>query len=179
MKSILSTKSKFYITHPEVIDETLYQYKLATEISRSLYQYFAADTEIIAHQELEQVPYGNTIFINKLPKDLPSTFPITMDKEGNISLRWQQDLVRTYSKDSGLGAIFLVPLANQALGIVILGANEEGLRRAMRLLPLRTAVGQPDFVILGRESGWKGIAGVHALGFFDHDWQITTSSYIS
>lgn len=179
IRSVLNTASKFYITYPEASDGTLPYIQLASDVSRNLYQYFAIDTKMVPHEEFNQVSHGNTIFINELPRSLPLTFPVSKDKEGGISLRLKHNLVRTYKQESGLGAIFLVPLADQALGLVILGADEEGLRRAMRLLPLRTGVGQPDFVISGRKSGWKGLAGVHALGFFDHDWQVTASSYVS
>jgi len=143
-----------------------------------LYQYFAADTEIVVHKNLGQAPHGNTIFINELPKELSPTFPILMDRDGNINLRMEHNLVRTFKHESGLGAIFLVPLLDHSLGLVMLGVDEEGLRSVMKLLPLRTGVGQPDFVILGRKSAWKGLAGAYALGFFDHNWQVTSSSYI-
>lgn len=178
MRSILNTTSRFYISCPERNDNTIPYSQLAISISRNLYQYFAADTEIIVQKTLEHLPHGNTIFINELPKGIPRRFPIFLDNDGHINLRSKHEVVRTFGNEPGLGAIFLVPLPYNALGIVVLGVDEEGLKRAIRLLPLRTGVGQPDFVILGRESGWKGLAGAYALGFFDHDWQITSSSYI-
>lgn len=178
MKSILNTTSKFYISYPEGNDNTIPYSQLAIDVSRNLYQYFAADTELVVQKNFKQAFHGNTIFINELPIDLPLTFPISMDNEGNINLHLKHDSVRTYRYEPGLGAIFLVPLPDHTLGLVMLGVDEEGLRRVLRLLPLRTGVGQPDFVILGRKSAWKGLAGGYALGFFDHNWQITLSSYI-
>ena len=55
---------------------------------------------------------------------------------------------KKYRVEDGLGAIFLCPLKGGRLGLVVWGADEVGLRTASRLVPLRTGVGQPDFIVV-------------------------------
>ena len=62
--------------------------------------------------------------------------------------------------------------------LVLWGADEGGLLAAARLLPLRTGVGQPDFVVVARASSWAGVGGAKALGMFDSTWQVSRASYV-
>lgn len=84
---------------------------------------------------------------------------------------------KSFPKGPGVGAIFLQPLGIERLAIMLVGADEDGLRKVARLMPLRTGVGQPNFVILGEEAGWKGVEGVLAMGMFDSKWQISNAFF--
>ena len=81
--------------------------------------------------------------------------------------------------EEGLGAIFLRPLPDERLNIVIWGVDDAGLRSAARLMPMLTGVGQPDFMIVSQACAWKGAAGIVALGFLDYRWNVSKSSYLS
>ena len=81
--------------------------------------------------------------------------------------------------ETGLGAVFLRPLGNERLELVVWGADGSGLRQAARLVPTLTGVGQADFIILSKRAAWQGHAGAIAMGFFDFEWQISEGSYIS
>lgn len=77
-----------------------------------------------------------------------------------------------------MGLIYLHPLPDERLALIIWGTDEEGLRTAARLLPLRTGVGQPNFVMGGKEMRWSGVAGVKATGMFDSWWRVSHTSYL-
>lgn len=62
-----------------------------------------------------------------------------------------------------MGLIYLHPLPGERLALIVWGTDEIGLHTAARLLPLRTGVGQPNFVG-GREMRWSGVDGVKAIG---------------
>ena len=168
----LSTKGPFNIYFPQESGTSPYYAEVASDISRNLFQYFAADSEISSNLFSPNTTVGNSIFIG-FPEDLGVSlsdigreFPISKSKAA-VFLRDASGYRRRYLIEPGMGLICLYPLPKGGLGIVIWGADEVGLRSAARLFPLRTGVGQPDFVLLGREAGWSGVGGVRAMGMFD------------
>jgi len=94
-----------------------------------------------------------------------------------------------------VGVIFTFPLRKGlsvgdaragALGLVIVGADEDGLRDVLSLgqptIPPMVrppyANMQPDFVVTGPELTWKGIGGVLASGYWGNSWEfLPESSY--
>ena len=159
------------------------QLQLALDISRNLFQYFGADSQIIDQNDEDTINrfHGNFIFLGyPSPAMLSKTFSLPIKLSGDGLLVKMGKLERIYAAQEGLGTIFLVPLSNGRLGIVIYGSDEEGYRLASRLFPLRTGVGQPDFIIVNKDSALKGAAGALALGCMDIDWGISEeSSYFS
>lgn len=81
------------------------------------------------------------------------------------------------SNHSDVGVVFLRPSQSEALEQLVWGSTLEDLAWAARLTPFQTGIGQPDFVILDRESRWKGVEGT-SLGFFDAGWEISRSSVL-
>lgn len=63
--------------------------------------------------------------------------------------------------------------------MVVWGFDKRGLRTAARLVPMLSGVGQPDFIVVGNESTWKGHAGIVAMGFLDYAWNVSQASYLS
>ncbi|PGH00606.1 hypothetical protein GX51_05705 [Blastomyces parvus] len=148
---------------------------------------------IIEHEEEEEEELhgpGNLITIaigNDLPPPSPpsllTTFPIHIAND-HLTIRTTTTTsnphTKSYPFEPGLGAIFLRPrpLPHQRLELVVWGADLGGLRQASRLVPLLTGVGQPDFVVLGAQCRWRGVAGAYAVGFFDFGWQVSAGSYV-
>ncbi|KAF3902043.1 hypothetical protein AA313_de0207966 [Arthrobotrys entomopaga] len=153
----------------------------ALEISRNLYQYYSADTRIGTIDDLKQIKDGNIVVLGRfdnsfLPEELKSTFPVSQTESGDIDIQLQNGETITYKNRPGLGMVFLFPTGNDRVGILIWGSNDDAVRRASRLLPIRTGTSQPDFIILGPESGWSGAAGALALAMFDSHWQFRVES---
>ncbi|KAK6534290.1 hypothetical protein TWF281_005618 [Arthrobotrys megalospora] len=156
--------------------------KKSTEISRNLFQYYSADTEIGLAQDLPQRWDGNVVVLGKfhlsyIPTELRHTFPISQSEDGGITFKLSNGETVRYTNRPAMGMIFVFPIEGDGrVGILIWGSDAVGLRRVTRLFPIRTGVSQPDFIVLGGESGWKGAAGALALGMFDSKWQIQPSA---
>ena len=168
--------------------------KVALQISRNLFQYFAADCQIVTDCAGTDRATGSVITV-AIGKDLPpsrlGTFPIRV--EGNhLRLQVAPQSARSDCCNSGaeghlsryafeptLGAVFLRPLEAERLELVVWGVDLNGLQQAARLVPTLTGAGQPDFVVLSTHCRLKGHGGVYAAGFFDWSWQISSRSYIT
>jgi poly(3-hydroxybutyrate) depolymerase len=176
MTAILRTKGAFIIRHSNSTGAS----HIALQISRSLHQYFKADTQILSSGS-HTTPSGSsgnviTLGIGSSLQPSQSSFPVKVDGFGVI-IRDYRGREHRYGKAAS-GAAFLRPLQDERLELVIWGSDEAGLQQAARIVPLLTGVGQPDFVVLGESAKWKGIEGALAMGFFDSNWEVTPSSVI-
>lgn len=176
MTAILRTHGPFIIEHPRTNNTS----HLALQISRNLYQYFHADAVILSNTTSIAVANasGNVIHLavgGGLTSADPG-FPIQVSTSG-ASLRDSRGREQLY--EDARGAAWLQPLNGERLKLVLWGVDDGGLAQAARLVPMLTGVGQPDFIILGEETKWKGIEGALALGFFDSQWRVTASSFVS
>ena len=154
--------------------------EVALQIANNLFQYFGADSEILVNSEKPDPGIGNIITLvlgNDTMLSSPS-FAIKIKPGKGLSITDAYGQEKLYRFEAGLGAIYLRPLPDERLELVVWGLDKPGLVLAARLVPMLTGVGQPDFVVVGKESAWKGAAGARAMGFFDHDWNISRASYL-
>ena len=156
--------------------------KICLQISRNFMQYFGADTEI-RKQELIPRAVGNDVLVSVGPHGLGSDqidFPIQIDGDGVSVTRADGSKMRySASERAGIGLVHLQPLDHGRLRLVVWGSDHPSLDLAARLIPTLPGAGQPDFVVLSEECRWKGVEGALALGFFDDDWQIAPTSYLT
>lgn len=156
--------------------------EIALQVSRNLFQYFLADTEIICGTDDGSSARGNVISLalgDEFPPCIRPAFPIDLIAKQGLVLRKCEGTSSVFKLQEGLGAIFLRPLPNERLELVIWGFDRLGLRLAARLLPMLTGVGQPDFSVVSERCAWEGAGGVLAMGFFDSLWNISNSSFVS
>ena len=181
--SILRTKGAFQIVnhhseHAEAVE------RIALQISHNLCQYFSADTEITTNMsEAVNSRTGNVVSVY-LGVEVPP-LPIPMGAGGH-GIKVCQDRIETEdargskriyrSRGNGLAAIYLRPLPDERLELVIWGANEASLQIAARLVPMMTGIGVPDFVIADSTMLWKGVEGTLAMGFLDENWQASSNA---
>ncbi|KAK3074301.1 hypothetical protein LTR53_003349 [Teratosphaeriaceae sp. CCFEE 6253] len=175
--AILRTKSAFAITHHSVAAK-----HVALQISRNFCQYFAADTRITGDYEKAKAVKGANLISLAIGADLPeapngfqSAFEIL---DNRIQIR-DHDVLHAYPTTNHLAAIWLQPLPDERLELVVWGADAEGLDIAARLVPLMTGTGQPDFVVADPTMLWKGLEGSLAMGYFDAWWNVSRNSYFS
>lgn len=165
----------------QIISHSSKSRRVAVQISRNLCQYFAADTEIFDNGARSTKEYSNVIHV-VVSKNPPSShlehYAIQADTADGISIRTGRGRLRKFPSSESLGAIFLRPLPNEAVELVVWGVDEEGLGVAARLVPMLTGVGQPDFVVTNKRMLSEGADGVLAMGFFDHVWNVTENSYV-
>ena len=157
-------------------------FDMALQVSRNLFQYFAADSEIIHSGADMDRQKGNVISL-ALGLDLlnpPSQVDsIGITEDRRLVLRKDNGQTKAYELQDGLGAIYLRPSAGGRLELVIWGYDDWGLRLASRLVPMLTGVGQPEFIVVSNACAWKGAAGVLAMGSFDNSWNVSQASFIS
>ncbi|KAL8640353.1 MAG: hypothetical protein Q9228_002721 [Teloschistes exilis] len=169
--ALLNTGGTFIIRTPV---ESL---SLATQVSRNLFQYFGADTEIVALADPPKSHEGIEIqlFLGNAYWSSPTAHapPIYVDRHIGLVIQHANGHCTSYGFSQGLGAIFLWPSPVDNLNLMVWGSDLPGLRSAVRLVPMLASVGQPDFVIVSRECAWKGIGGVRALGHFNSFWNIS------
>jgi hypothetical protein len=194
MDAILRTNGTFTINICSVKTE-----EIALQISRNLLQYFAADSYIARHcGSFDADHHGNAVTVslgNELPGSVYTSYPIRVS-DGRMTLYRCLSVPKglhgpidsassrscghyTINHEPAMGAMFLRPLPNEGLELVVWGTDMEGLEQAARLVPTLTGAGQPEFVVLGDNCRWKGHAGLYAAGHFDKFWQISAGSYIA
>ncbi len=105
--------------------------------------------------------------------------PLGLDNGGGLYIRRRGGTKTVFPFEAGMGAIFLRPLLDERLELVVWGFDKQGVRQASRLLPMLTGVGQPDFVIVSKRCAWKGAAGVLAMGSLDSFWEVSEASFFS
>ena len=179
MDAILRTDGPF-----SIVSASLDSNDLAVQISRNFFQYFSADSRLIFPftKGSDAVHSGNVIslFLGSELGLSTEGFPIQLHDKRLQVTRAVNEQVGVYPFEPGLGAIFLRPLPNERLELVIWGVDLAGLHHAARLVPTITGTGQPDFVVTCfhcRTGGRRG--GILAAGFFDYSWEISMGSYIS
>ena len=157
-------------------------FDIALQVSRNLFQYFAADSEIIHSNTDVDEEKGNVISLAlglDFLESSPEVQPIGATKDRGLVLRKGNGQTRAYELQDGLGAIYLRPLVGGRLELVIWGYDNWGLRLASRLVPMLTGVGQPEYIVVSNACAWKGAAGVLAMGSFDNSWNLSEASFIS
>nr|POE84627.1 putative secreted protein [Quercus suber] len=156
---------------------------VSLQISRNLYQYYAADSDITADYERAINQWGNNIISVAIGSDPPAGiepyFHAIKIYSDHVEITDLDNVQRYYSSANGLAAIFLRPVQGRRLELVVWGVNEESLEIAARLVPLMSGSGQPDFVIADKSMLWKGVEGTLAMGFLDSYWNVTRNSYLT
>ncbi|EXJ93516.1 hypothetical protein A1O1_01908 [Capronia coronata CBS 617.96] len=155
---------------------------LAIQTSRNFLQYFGADSNISHRSRYEDAlkREGNVITLGtgaSIPPPYLPSFPIQIGAEW-LSLKTKDSNTVSIPLTPGMGGIWLRPLPEQRLELVVWGYDEVGLRQAARLIPTLTGAGQPDFVVLNNETRWKGHSAAPAMGFFDYEWRISPASFL-
>ncbi|KAF2165209.1 hypothetical protein M409DRAFT_24592 [Zasmidium cellare ATCC 36951] len=182
LDSILHTNGPFHI-----IPHTPQASPLALQISRNLHQYFSADTSLTTtYATALHNTTGNIISLatgaSLPPCPIYKDFPIQIRAGGDaVFIRGPNNIPTLIPNIAGLGlaAVFLRPLPDERLELVVWGADLESLALAARFVPTMTGTGVPDFVVLNREVLWKGLEGVLAMGFFDSQWDVSGKAFIA
>ena len=197
MEAILQSQGSFQIR-----DLSGKSPKVALQISRNLHQYFGADSIITTQTENETAELGNVIDLYLVPTsskerqefpagNIPRSNELrngfldishTADKQKLILLIKAKGRRQNYeipTEGWGLGGVFLSPLENERLSLVVWGTSTQALQFAARFVPMLTGVGQPDFILCSEKCTWKGAEGTLAMGFYDHVWEITATSFVA
>ncbi|KAJ9604566.1 hypothetical protein H2200_010679 [Cladophialophora chaetospira] len=177
LEAILRSSGPF-----EVVYDSNNTLPMAVQTSRNFLQYFGADTNIVPISQYEDaLERGGNVITICLGASVPGArlprHPIHLART-QIMITARDGKTVGLPLKQGMGAVWLRPLPNERLELVVWGHDEIGLRQATRLIPTLTGAGVPDFVILSNDARWKGHGGAVAMGFFDHNWKISAASYL-
>ncbi|KAG8790630.1 hypothetical protein FRC17_008875 [Serendipita sp. 399] len=162
MNRILATTSPLTIIIPRSDIHVSY----ALQIAHNLLSYLRIDSNIVFDDEAlqlhdqdcsNQVILGgvNNIFGRAVLAKRPSEVQFT--EEG-----WQ---LRSYLfNEPGL-------VCSSSLAMFVSGTDAEGFERALRLLPLRTGVGVPEWIITSNFADTTGAGGILGAGYWGSDWK--------
>jgi pimeloyl-ACP methyl ester carboxylesterase len=185
--SILRTRGAIQIVTRTHNEEAKAVEHTALQISKNLCQYFSADTEITANASQAIDDRMGSVISISLGADVSQQsihskgahHAITIHPD-RISVRDAQGAVHDYrDRGRGLAAIYLRPLPDERLELMLWGVDEASLRIVSRLVPTLTGAGVPDFVIADSSMLWKGIEGTLAMGFFDEHWNVSMNAFFS
>ncbi|KMQ47383.1 Alpha/Beta hydrolase fold [Trichophyton rubrum] len=180
VNAFLRTEAPFTVT--AAAQETR---DLALQTCRNLFQYLSADCIIsyavpTADSTTAASRAGNNvnILLGAQPNGYTAgNFAISISAR-SLDIKTSQGTT-SYPFEPGLGAIFIRPLVNERLELVIWGSDIAGLQQVARLVPVLTGVGQPDFVVVNKGTPLKGQGSLYAAGFFDSEWKVSAASYVS
>nr|POE53316.1 putative secreted protein [Quercus suber] len=168
---------------PSIVVHSKAARDVALQISRNLYQYYAADSVITEDYEAAINQWGNNLISVAIGADLPAgieayfhAIKVSSDHINIVDLDHRQHY---YESTHGLAAIFLRPAQGRRLELIVWGVDKENLEVAARMVPLMTGSGQPDFVIADKSILLKGLGGTLALGFLDSYWNVSRNSYFT
>jgi len=83
-------------------------------------------------------------------------------------------------KGDDLGAVFVLPRADDAVGLVgaFADTGRRGSRLGYALSPFVSGVGYPDYAVFSSAILRSGDGGVLAAGWFDRDWKYDAKQYV-
>ncbi|KAK0248653.1 hypothetical protein LTS09_016212 [Friedmanniomyces endolithicus] len=176
LDAIMGTRGAFQVIYLSPAAQ-----QVALQVSRNLCQYFGADTKITDDYNEAKAANGSNLITIAIGTDLPSTpeSPITFSNSRLEIHDHYSPYPHIYASKNHLAAVWLRPLPDERLELIVWGADAEGLGIAARLVPLMTGTGQPDFVVADQTMLWKGLEGTLALGYFDVWWKVSRGSYFT
>jgi hypothetical protein len=72
----------------------------------------------------------------------------------------------------GIGAAFLLPWGTEQFALLLFGLDDAGQRSAARLFPARDSMPLPEWIVVGPEFSWLGLASLVGAGYWSPFWQI-------
>lgn len=174
LDAILRTKGPFNILQCD--DASAH---VSAQVARNMLQYFKADSAILTPHTHANAGKGNTIVVgigDSIRDFQREGSPLEVGSEGVEIAKTDGEVVRYEVDQDGLGAIFLMPSADQSLKLVVWGVDADSLQVAARLVPMVSGAGQPDFIVTSRRMLSEGAGGARAMGFVDGQWRIQAAA---
>ncbi|TDL27220.1 hypothetical protein BD410DRAFT_713943 [Rickenella mellea] len=175
--NILESSTPLSIVVPDV-DRYPMALSVALRIAHNLAVYHQLDAEILTDSEaIEYVTHGtlssgNLIIVGGYENTFTQYLLKFEETEFAVS-----DGIFTFGQSPidrpSTGIIFTHPhpVNVNSMALIVSGTDESGLERALRLVPLRTGVPVPDWILIGDEADNRGGAGIIGAGLWDRDWR--------
>jgi len=178
-QQILESTSPLFIVIPS-IDRPNPFFPLAETIASNWYLNGRGDAEIV-HCPLvvEDVRKGritgNLIVLGR-PEENEVTKSLLQLRPGGVQFDGKKFSIHNKQfSSSQTGILFLHPYQTDRLALIFAGTDFEGLTRAVKLMPNRTGLMVPDWIVTSSEMDWKGYDGVLGAGYWDNNWRFNSS----
>ncbi|KAI8092831.1 uncharacterized protein BX664DRAFT_328258 [Halteromyces radiatus] len=163
---------------------------LALQISHDWYLYGGGDSMIVTDDHplvtFEEIEMESTETMNN--RISPFFFRIYLDigndnqavsqllglNGNNVDIEINHSAIQVgsrYFDRPGSGILFLSPGSLNEMAIVISGLDLEGLQLACQLLPRRTGMLIPEWVVTSPLTKEQGVGGILGAGYFGNNWQ--------
>ncbi|KAH8108461.1 hypothetical protein DFH11DRAFT_1632998 [Phellopilus nigrolimitatus] len=203
IQNILNTPAPLTIIVPSELRAYARALSAALRIAHALDVYFKLDAEIVQDTvaldllSSEGLEDGNLVVLggaeNAFARALLQAPQYTRSTEFSLAAdgAWlfrgrplPIPLASRAGAEEGISILFTHPHPSNTRGAAVFlagtDARGEGLERALRLLPLRTGVSVPDWVIAGSGMDDQGAGGVLGAGVWNRSWRWSESmSWIS
>ncbi|KZV67959.1 hypothetical protein PENSPDRAFT_32803 [Peniophora sp. CONT] len=171
--SLLTSPGPLTIIIPDAPTHT--EVAAASRIAHVLQLYYALDSAIISDSEASRLALGagNIIALGNITRE---AFVRTIIKSERGAFKLSNDGTLSVAniivaKDEG--ALFLHPHPVSATSsmLVLAASDDAALERLVRLIPMRTGIAVPDWLIITPVADTFSAAGVRAAGVWDADWK--------
>jgi len=146
---------------------------IATRIVHSLLLYFRVDASIISDVEALETRGDHIVNEDTIVIGSKNAFGLWLLQAGSGTVRISTNGFTVNGipfEEPALGIVFAQPHSSRPQNTVVFlcGTDDNGLERVSRLLlPIRSGVPLPEFLILGKETDIISLGGVRGAGFWD------------
>ncbi|KAF8948106.1 hypothetical protein BGZ47_006514 [Haplosporangium gracile] len=160
--------------------------RIAKLVSHDIYQYGRGDVEVLTDNEfLDRYGDGslgmkegervNLILIGDARQNSATHF-VLGERKSEVTIDTEEGVVSIHPtgqdfEQPGTGLLMIRPWGPSNLAMMIAGLDPQGLETAARLLPKRTGMLVPDWIVTGPEMAWKGAGGILATGYWGNRWE--------
>ncbi|KAF7725436.1 hypothetical protein EC973_009610 [Apophysomyces ossiformis] len=163
------------ITVPSMMDNSAFNHA-GLQIAHDWYLYGRGDAQIVPddHPAFELSSSPDDIYYRiylGLPSQNKETDRLLSFRSGDIVL--SKDRIRVGHREftePGTGILFLWKgIHSNEIAIIVAGLDAVGFDLAWRLLPKRTGMMIPEWIVIGKESKQKGLGGILGAGMAQDD----------
>ncbi|GJJ12463.1 hypothetical protein Clacol_006705 [Clathrus columnatus] len=148
---------------------------IATRMAHAILSYFRIDVSIMSDKEavIEGSIAGNIIILgsdNLFGQRVLSKGPGLIHMRPNEPIEFRNKI---FTSESSIGMLFLHlnPFSSKNLVLFVVGTDNVGLERSAKtLLPFRTGVPLPEFLVLGPNTDHRASGGLRGAGFWNRHW---------
>ncbi|CAO3591357.1 unnamed protein product [Absidia cylindrospora] len=134
----------------------------------------AAATATTVRDEDDKSPSFFRIYLGVGKENQAITQLLNLE-ENHVDIELEKSRIQVGSRHfdgPGTGILFLCPgSSTNELAVVVSGLDFEGLELACQLLPRRTGMLVPEWVVTSPLTKEQGLGGILGAGFFGNDWQ--------
>ncbi|KAI8642213.1 hypothetical protein BD408DRAFT_416979 [Parasitella parasitica] len=151
-----------------------YYKHVALQIAHDWYLYGRGDSMILYDNQTVDYPYQIYLgLVNenmRIESLLSEKCAVEFEKAASVITGIK--VGDKHYRDPGTGVLFIHPISRTATAIVVSGLDHDGFESAWHLLPRRTGMMIPEWIVASSsEMKSNGVGGILGAGYFDNEWK--------